>query len=549
SARRRLFSAPNFWLALFHDSPTTGPERGKDGAACSDHAQIDDGKPTWKVSHEVQYVIGSGTRGYSYFTELDGYVFQSPISWFTQKKIWDLSPGFKQVPIPGRSIHVACLQCHANRVKERTEYFQRFEPGVFDGLAIGCERCHGPGQKHVEFQESGALVASDFDHSIVNPARLNWPLRENVCEQCHLSGEDRILRRGRGWFDYRPGMPLEDFLAIFVKNPALAGEHKAVSHVEQMRKSKCFQGSQDANKMGCITCHDPHQKLDAESADTHYRNRCLKCHQEESCSLPMAERRRKSPGDACATCHMPKADSNIAHTALTEHGIIRPGKPRIPSGYISGANEMPIVLLHEANVDTSDPERKRDFNLAMLRQIQNQKVTTQEKEYLLPRVVTGLEEALRERPTDPLGWQVLAGGLLMQQRTKDTIQALERGLETMPLNEELLQRLAWMEEQIGKNDRAIEYWKRAVEVNPFQVLFRRSLGSLLAQKKEWADAEEQARKWIELEPSSSSAHQLLILCLLESGRNEEARQAFARLRQLHPPNLSELEAWFIRRGG
>jgi hypothetical protein len=43
---------------------------------------------------QVQYAVGSGRRGVGYLIERDGFLFQSPISWYTQARQWDLSPGY-----------------------------------------------------------------------------------------------------------------------------------------------------------------------------------------------------------------------------------------------------------------------------------------------------------------------------------------------------------------------------------------------------------------------------------------------------------------------
>src|SRR5438477_6416610 len=51
---------------------------------------------------EVQYALGSGTRGRSYLIDREGYLFQSPISWFSQGETWDLSPGFGEGFVSGR---------------------------------------------------------------------------------------------------------------------------------------------------------------------------------------------------------------------------------------------------------------------------------------------------------------------------------------------------------------------------------------------------------------------------------------------------------------
>ena len=53
------------------------------------------------------------------------------------------------------------------------------------------------------------------DLTIVNPRHLEPGLRMAVCEQCHLLGDHRVDRLGRDTFDYRPGLPLTDFFAVY----------------------------------------------------------------------------------------------------------------------------------------------------------------------------------------------------------------------------------------------------------------------------------------------------------------------------------------------
>src|SRR5216684_6970411 len=38
---------------------------------------------------EIHFVLGSGGQGRSYLINREGYLFQSPISWFSQEKTWD----------------------------------------------------------------------------------------------------------------------------------------------------------------------------------------------------------------------------------------------------------------------------------------------------------------------------------------------------------------------------------------------------------------------------------------------------------------------------
>jgi len=315
-----------------------------------------DGELLLDFGLEVHYVIGSGTRGYSYLTDRDGFLFQTPISWFSQKSIWDKSPGFEADLFGGRPITEVCLFCHANRATAVQGYQNRFERPFSQGYAIGCERCHGPGEKHV--QEGGVLTGG-FDLTIVNPRKLEHGLREAICQQCHLEGKARVLRRGRRFDEFRPGLPLEAVLATFVH--ADEAGVKAVSQVEQMYHSRCFRGGQGNQRMGCTSCHDPHRQVAAEERVVFYRKRCLQCHAEHSCSAPPATRAEKQ--NSCVDCHMPRFQAaDIVHTASTDHRIIVPGK----TSPLTPAETGPLEPFFTKVVDAGDKEFSRDFGMALV---------------------------------------------------------------------------------------------------------------------------------------------------------------------------------------
>ena len=59
---------------------------------------------------------------------------------------------------------------------------------------ITCTRCHGDGTKHVALREAGkGPAAGQADSSIVNPKRLSNQKQLRICQQCHLTGESRVL--------------------------------------------------------------------------------------------------------------------------------------------------------------------------------------------------------------------------------------------------------------------------------------------------------------------------------------------------------------------
>ena len=236
------------------------------------------GRVLAEVEREVKYALGSGTRGISYLIEHDGRLFQSPISWYGQRKKWDHSPGYDTNDVHfDRPIEPSCLFCHVNRDLPVELSVNQYEQPIFRGDAIGCERCHGPGELHIRRQE----VVDGRDLSIVNPRHLEPALRDAVCEQCHLLGDHRVDRLGRDTFDYRPGLPLIEFFAVYGRDNER--ENHAVGQVKQMKLSHCFRASE--GRLGCISCHDPHQLHSPTEKVAYFRQQCLGCHDRKDCNL------------------------------------------------------------------------------------------------------------------------------------------------------------------------------------------------------------------------------------------------------------------------
>lgn len=264
----------------------------------------------------VRFMLGSGQRGLAFLVEKGDGLFQSPITWYARERRWGLSPLFDKHNLHfDRPVSNGCLYCHANRVEVSADA----QVAQFHGTAIGCESCHGPGALHVQHP----VAVDGTDWTIVNPAHLEpVALREAVCEQCHLQGSSRRNQPGTSIFDYRPGLPLEAFVAVSYGLADPISNRRAVGHVEQMKQSGCYKGS--GGELGCISCHDPHQAPEPSERVSYYQRRCLECHAEQGCSLPRARRLARSPEDDCTLCHMPQSpSSDVAHAAVTMHTIPR----------------------------------------------------------------------------------------------------------------------------------------------------------------------------------------------------------------------------------
>jgi hypothetical protein len=508
----------------------------------------DSGKPLVELAQEVRWVIGSGAKGYSYLIERDGYLFQTAISWFSHQQRWDLSPGFGPRVLTGRLVPAACLFCHADRIEEHPEQPGRFlaalgESGVSPaGLhAIGCERCHGPGELHVD-------SADRWD--IVNPARLTPPLRDAVCEQCHLEGEARIVRAGRKLFDYRPGLPLHEFWSVLVQGRRSGEDAKAVNHVEQMYQSKCFSRPVGGLKLGCITCHDPHIHVGPGERQSYYRGKCLKCHDDASrarqrpevtsCSEPPRRRKQVSPQDSCIDCHMPRyRSSDIVHTASTDHRIVRrpSDQPIRPADLESAA----LVDFYRDRFPGGDPQTERGRGLGLVKMIKTNMLHPQRH---ADRALRFLESALARDTSDVAVREGKVEAYLLLRRPAEALSEAELLLREQPGNWEFLVEAAYAAQADGELDRARDYWRRAVEVNPVVPDYQIRLVDLLIREGRMEEARRHCEQLLRLDPFNVAGRQAWIGFLLRQGRRAEARRDFDIIRQLKPPDLAQRETWF-----
>ena len=174
---------------------------------------------------------------------------------------------------------LACLGCHMTvgpppGAPLRADFFV---PNV------GCERCHGPRQKHVDLAKQGR-------GNEIKPLINYRDAKEYIaaCAECHrdasgLTGQEQ--------------------------------PHELVRFQPYgLKKSACYLKS--GGRLSCANCHDPH---DATSHDRGmYRMQCQSCHREaQSAVCPI------QPQGDCIECHMPAVEWT-AGIKFHDHWIRKP---------------------------------------------------------------------------------------------------------------------------------------------------------------------------------------------------------------------------------
>ncbi len=246
----------------------------------------------------MKYAVGSGEHAKSYLYESEGFFFQSPLAWYAEVNGWRMSPGYDRVNHKSftRVITDECLFCHVGMIQRATDHAIKFR--VVEH-AIGCERCHGPGNSHIAFH------AGNGTDAIIHPHKLSREKSEAICQQCHLQAWVSVTAPDTDPWDLRPGQSLIENRSDYQIDGH--DEFKLVGHVEQLHQSKCYI---ESDTLTCITCHEPHHSVPEKERVDYHRNACLACHTSQACGVELKDREVANQ-NACASCHMPKLPTNV----------------------------------------------------------------------------------------------------------------------------------------------------------------------------------------------------------------------------------------------
>lgn len=305
------------------------------------------GKDTvFKRTEMVNYIIGSGQHTNSHIQNVNGYLNQMPMTFYTQKHHWDLPPGFENGMNShfSRKIGLECMSCH-NAFPDFVLGSENKFTSVPQG--INCERCHGPGSIHVAQRSSGSKIDTGkyIDYSIVNPAKLPIDAQFDICQRCHLQG-NAVLKPGKSFYDFRPGMKLSDYITVFLpKYEHADDEFIMASHADRLKQSQCFIKSFEKAKnsrslkpykdaLTCVTCHNPHVSVRETNKEV-FNDACRNCHGQsdlKTCSEPSVVKTFLKTSDMhfqknanCVSCHMPASGAtDIPHVSVHDHYIRKP---------------------------------------------------------------------------------------------------------------------------------------------------------------------------------------------------------------------------------
>ncbi len=475
----------------------------------------------FKRTERVDYIIGSGQHTNSHMMQVNGYVYQLPLTWYAQKKKWDLPPGYENGHNVrfSREIGMECMSCH-NAMPEVEAHSQNKFISVPDG--IDCERCHGPGEVHVRDKSAGIRIdtATQIDYTIVNPKKLSWERQTDICQRCHLQG-NAVLKPGKSFRDFRPGMALADYVDVYMpKYKGRDDEFIMASHAQRLQMSKCFLVSaktSNTSKLTCITCHNPHVSVKVTGRQV-FNNTCINCHNTQSTCKEKPEV-RKARNDDCAGCHMPLSGTiDIPHVTVHDHKI------QVPAKATDKQKIKEFAGIYCVNNPGADDEAKAKAYLAYYEKFEGEKVSIDSGSFYLARFGKQQEDFLDTKvhylylKHDEIGMMQLAQSLKPADISKPW----------------LCYRIGQAYQNNNELTRAEFWYKRATEIAPANLSFKNKYGSVLVQQQKLEAGIQVLTESLALQPKQSEALTNLGFARLLSGDIQSALNLYNKALQLDP---------------
>lgn len=478
----------------------------------------------------VDYIIGSGHHTNSHLIHRNGYIYQAPITYYTQDGHWDLAPGFEDGNNNrfSRIIRSECLTCHNHTPTPAFGSENKYHKVP---LGIECERCHGAGGLHVKEKLAGNIVDTSIaiDYTIVNPRNLPIDRQMDLCQRCHLQGV-AVLHEGKSFYDFKPGMALSEVMNIYL--PRFTDSDKRfimASQADRLRMSDCFKNS---GQLSCITCHNPHHDVHS-TTENNYNNACQSCHNTQStqsqlfdCSADQTL--RQAQNDNCVHCHMPPSGSiDIPHVNITDHyiskGNIRPAN----TGDTLSTTEVEEIAgflgLESLIVPHPRPlDRARGY-LALWDKFMGIPAILDSVQYYLDRSEAPMEAQLVTRIHYYFNKQDYYKVLALAPATPETLED------------------AWTAYRIGEAAskvrdlaKAQRYYKHATQLMPYSLEFQEKYGSTLAQSGQLAAAQKVFAFVLREDGNRPLALANMGLLLAQQGKVTPALQHYNRALALDP---------------
>ena len=247
------------------------------------------------IAWDARPAAEGGQRWYHLYPD-DVIDFKDPLHWTGPYQNWNSR----------------CAECHSTDLEKNYNAADHSFATTFEEINVGCEACHGPGEKHLELAAANKLKGAangGFPTALAQRGEWAWTEGEAIarrstpldsraqvdsCGRCHS-------RRGT-LGEYHYGADLLATHRVALPQPPLYHYDGQVLDEDYVYGS-FLQSKMHQQGVVCSNCHEPHSlALRAPGNEV-----CAQCHQPQSYDTPEHHHHpAQSSGALCANCHMPE---------------------------------------------------------------------------------------------------------------------------------------------------------------------------------------------------------------------------------------------------
>lgn len=219
---------------------------------------------------------------------------------------------------PQQTWNYMCAECHVTGLNRRYDLAGDRYDTSWEELGVGCEGCHGPGSRHVDWALArdgpdagrssydgrmglvvdlgtgpGAWVRDGSGPIARRTEALGWNAQAETCGVCHARRETLVP-------EYVPGRPL-----LATHRPELLDEGLYFADGQMLDEvyeyGSFLQSRMYRAGVTCSDCHDP-----STQAVLPGNLACARCHDPDTYDTPAhTYHEPASTGASCVACHMP----------------------------------------------------------------------------------------------------------------------------------------------------------------------------------------------------------------------------------------------------
>jgi tetratricopeptide (TPR) repeat protein len=214
----------------------------------------------------------------------------------------------------GMNWNSMCASCHNTRLRKNYDASTDAYKTNMAEMSVGCEACHGPLKKHVEWQHE----YSGQNKPDPTVTKLSRQQSLDTCGSCHS-------RRAELTGDFKPGDAYEDHYNLTVPDETDTFYPDGQVRDEDYVFTSFLSSRMHAAGVHCLDCHQPHSTKTILPGNA----LCMRCHNGSFPNSPKIEptahshHLSESEGNQCVNCHMPQTTYMERH-ARRDHGFTVP---------------------------------------------------------------------------------------------------------------------------------------------------------------------------------------------------------------------------------